>query len=122
MFFLHQSRYGLLNFAKTVILPELIGKFYTETRYVKQVNVANELQLPSTSINIQNEEQSVNNDANRNVFMNLDTNISSVDSSNVILSNHSIHISDKNPLPFLMQSSSCSTFYGPCFYNVHRAN
>lgn len=110
------------DFAKTVILPELIGKFYTETRYGKQVNVANELQLPSTSINIQNEEQSVNNDANRNVLMNLDTNISSVDSSNVISSNHSIHISDKNPLPFITQSSSCSTFYGPCFCNVHRAN
>ena len=54
--------------------------------------------------------------------MNLDTNISSVDSSSNVISNHSIHITDKNPLPFIMQSSSCSTFYGPCFCNVHRAN
>nr|CAH0103511.1 unnamed protein product [Daphnia galeata] len=109
------------DFAKTGILPELIGKFYTETRYGKQVNVENELQLPSTSINIQNEEQSVNNDANRNVLMNLDTNISSVDiSSSNVISNPSIHISDKNPLRFIMQSSSCSTFYGPCFCSFHR--
>ena len=86
------------------------------------MNVESELQLPSTSINIENEEQSVNNDANRNVLMNLDTNISSVDSSSNVISNDSVHVSDKNPLPFIMQSSSCSTFYGPCFCNVHRAN
>ncbi|EFX67064.1 hypothetical protein DAPPUDRAFT_331416 [Daphnia pulex] len=56
------------DFAKTVILPELIGKFYTETRYVKKVNVANDQQLPPTSIDIPNEEQSVNNDPNRNLI------------------------------------------------------
>lgn len=107
------------DFAKTVILPELIGKFYTETRYIKKVNVANEQQLPPTSINIPNEEQSVNNYANRNLLVKLNTTISSMDSSNVISSNH---IGEKNPLPFLIQSSSCSSFYGPCSCNVHRAN
>ncbi|KAK4021904.1 hypothetical protein OUZ56_007393 [Daphnia magna] len=81
----------LLIIAKSLpILPELIGKFYTETRYRIQSNVDNASQLPATNTVVENEEDGVNEDICRSVSITLEKKVVPVDSSNVVASRHTI--------------------------------
>lgn len=100
----------------------MIGKFYTETRYRIQSNVDNASQLPATNTVVENEEDGVNEDICRSVSITLEKKVVPVDSSNVVASRHTIKDIGKNSIPTVIQTSTYSTFYGPCFCNIHRWN